>query len=154
MTPEEIALHRLGMKLKFAYSVCGLLLGLVCILTGLALGLAGVAGHTNFTASLLGLNTQLTDAAPGVVVFVVGIFMVFISRFKVLHKIEEFPHQGSPRTDSPIVSPPATTPGGGGGGGGGSGRGFFSREKRGAFWGRQVVAYNRPPESEDELKHL
>lgn len=83
MTPEDFELHRAGLRYKFIYSVIGLVLGLACILTGLLLGLAGVTGHTTFTASLIGLNTNLTDAAPGVVVFVVGIFMVWITRFKV-----------------------------------------------------------------------
>ena len=82
MTPQDIELHRLGLKLKFAYSVIGLILGLACILTGAVLGLAGVSGHTTFTASMLGLSTNLNDAAPGVVVFVVGIFMVLITRSK------------------------------------------------------------------------
>jgi hypothetical protein len=77
--------HKLGLKLKFVYSVCGLILGLSCIVAGAILGLSGVVGNTSFTASLLGLSTQLTDAAPGVIVFVVGIFMVFITRFRVSH---------------------------------------------------------------------
>ena len=77
------ALHRLGLKLKFAYSIVGLIVGLACILVGLLLGVYGVAGHTSWTASVLGLSTNLSDAAPGVMVFVVGIFMVFLTRFRV-----------------------------------------------------------------------
>jgi hypothetical protein len=65
----------------------GLILGLVCIFVGLALGLSGVVGNTSWTASLLGLSTSLTDATPGVIVFVVGIFMVLITRFKFM-KVE------------------------------------------------------------------
>src|SRR4051794_26822687 len=72
-------LHRLGLKLKFAYSIVGLIVGLACILVGLLLGVYGVAGHTSWTASVLGLSTNLSDAAPGVVVFVVGIFVVFLT---------------------------------------------------------------------------
>jgi hypothetical protein len=106
MTPHDYKLHELGFKLKFAYSIVGLVLGLACILTGLALGLAGVTGHTAFTASLLGLSTNLTDAAPGVVVFVVGIFMVLITRFKVkavehtnYHQPEQLQQQQTPAAE-------------------------------------------------------
>ena len=80
---ERYEFHRLGLKLKFAYSIVGLILGLSCIFTGLTVGLFGVVGHTSLTASLFGLTTNLNDAAPGVVVFIVGIFMVLITRFKV-----------------------------------------------------------------------
>ena len=72
-------LHRLGLKLKFAYSMVGLFLGLACIVAGVILGLSGVAGHTTWTASLLGLETNLNDATPGVIIFVVGIFFVLIT---------------------------------------------------------------------------
>ena len=104
MSTQDAELHRLGIKLKFAYSVIGLVLGLACILTGLVLGLAGVTGHTTFTASLLGLSTNLTDAAPGVVVFVVGIFMVLITKFKVKASQETRYHP------PPAVPPQAPAP--------------------------------------------
>jgi hypothetical protein len=80
---QRYELHRLGVKLKFVYSIVGLVLGMACILTGLTLGLFGVIGHTSLTASLLGFSTNLNDAAPGVVVFIVGVLMVLITRFKV-----------------------------------------------------------------------
>jgi hypothetical protein len=75
-------LTKLALKLKFIYSMTGLFLGLACILSGVVLGLNGVFGKTSWTASLLGLSTSLTDATPGVIVFVVGIFMVLITRFR------------------------------------------------------------------------
>jgi hypothetical protein len=80
---QSIELHQLGMKLKFTYSIVGLFLGLFCIVVGAFLGLYGVTGHTSFTDSLLGLSTQSNDAISGLVVFVVGIFMVFITRLKL-----------------------------------------------------------------------
>jgi hypothetical protein len=63
------------------------------------LGLHGVAGHTSWTASLLGFSTNLNDAAPGVILFVVGIFIVLITGFKV--KASEILHP------SPIREEPA-----------------------------------------------
>jgi hypothetical protein len=80
---DQPDIHRLGLKLKFVYSMTGLFLGLACIVAGVILGLAGVAGHTSWTASLFGLSTNITDAAPGVIIFIVGIFLVLVTRFTV-----------------------------------------------------------------------
>ena len=83
-------LHRLGLKLKFVYSIVGLLVGLSCIIAGVVLGVNGVVGHTSWTASLLGLTTSMNDAAPGVIVFVVGIFIVLITRAES-SQVEAYP---------------------------------------------------------------
>src|SRR3954468_16296612 len=83
MTPEELEFHKLGIKLKFLYSLVGLCLGLACIGAGTFLGINGVVGHTSWTASLFGLSTNINDAAPGVIVFIVGIFFVLITRLKI-----------------------------------------------------------------------
>jgi hypothetical protein len=92
--------HRLGLKLKFAYSIVGLVLGLACIIGGVILGLSGVVGHTSWAASLLGFSTNISDAAPGVILFVVGIFMVLITRFRVKGR-EYGPPSASPRDSTP-----------------------------------------------------
>jgi hypothetical protein len=47
------------------------------------MGLHGVAGHTSWTASLLGLHSNVSDAAPGVVLFIVGLFMIWATKPKV-----------------------------------------------------------------------
>jgi cytochrome b subunit of formate dehydrogenase len=88
MTPEELELHKAGMKYKFIYSMFGLVVGILCIAAGTFLGLSGVVGHTSWTASMLGFSTNINDAAPGVIVFIVGIFFVLITRFKVKHIVE------------------------------------------------------------------
>jgi hypothetical protein len=46
---------------------------------GAGLCLAGVMGHTSWSA----FGSNINDAAPGVIVFVVGLFFVIITRFKV-----------------------------------------------------------------------
>jgi hypothetical protein len=92
-------LHKLGFKLKFAYSMTGLFLGLACIIAGVVLGLAGVTSHTSWTASALGLSTNMTDATPGIIIFVVGIFFVWMTRFKV-RAVTEHP-QGPKFNDPP-----------------------------------------------------
>lgn len=128
--------HLAGLRYKFIYSMSGLILGLACIVTGALLGLYGVTGHTGMVAKFLGLDTQLNDAPPGVVVFVIGVFMVVATRFKVrVKEIEQFTpplgdHAASPSTGSLPSSDQPLPPGGGapppsrGGGGGGGGSGF------------------------------
>lgn len=105
MTDFDPEIHRLGMKLKFVYSLVGLLVGVSCIFAGVILGLAGVVGHTSWTASALGFSTNMTDATPGVIVFVVGIFFVLITRFKIKHVVNhpnrvEFAAPDSALTDT------------------------------------------------------
>jgi hypothetical protein len=68
---------------EYVYSCVALLLGLSAIIGGSILCIYGVTGHTSFTASLLGLSTNLNDAAPGVVLFVIGLFMIWATRPKV-----------------------------------------------------------------------
>ena len=74
-------------KHQLIYSIAGLILGLVCILGGVALFINGVAGSTSWTAKILGAESQISDAAPGAVLFIVGLFIVLITRYvlKVKH---------------------------------------------------------------------
>lgn len=74
---------RIVIIMEYAYGVLGLLLGLCCIVGGCVLGLNGVAGATSWTASVLGAESTINDAAPGVVLFVVGVFLVWITKPKV-----------------------------------------------------------------------
>lgn len=74
-------------KHQLIYSIAGLILGLVCILGGVALFINGVSGSTSWTAKILGAESQVSDAAPGAVLFIVGLFIVLITRYvlKVKH---------------------------------------------------------------------
>jgi hypothetical protein len=80
---DDDAFYRLGLKLKFVYCMVGLFLGLTSILVGAWLCLRGVTGHSSWAVSMLGLSSNLNDASPGVIVFVVGVFIVLITRFQV-----------------------------------------------------------------------
>ena len=73
---EVIARYRL------IYSLGGLILGLACILGGIVLFLRGVSGATSWTAKLLGAESNITDAAPGAILFIVGLFLVVTTRFR------------------------------------------------------------------------
>jgi hypothetical protein len=63
--------------------MAGLVLGLVSMIGGSVLFLNGVAGSTNWTAKILGNESTITDAAPGAILFVIGLFVVIVTRFKV-----------------------------------------------------------------------
>ena len=73
-------------KHHLIYSTAGLILGLICVIGGVVLFLNGVVGSTSWTAKVLGAQSDLSDAAPGAILFIVGLFVVFITRyvFKVL----------------------------------------------------------------------
>lgn len=74
---------RQAVKGEYQYAKLGLILGLATIIGGVFLGFHGVVGHTSWTARVLGLESQINDAAPGVVLFIVGIFFVFITKPRV-----------------------------------------------------------------------
>jgi hypothetical protein len=96
-------LHERGMRYKFIYSICGLVLGFVCIIGGIALFLNGVAGATSWTAKFLGASSSINDAAPGSVLFIVGLFIVFVTRFKVSGSVDTRPR---PAEQPPAASKP------------------------------------------------
>ena len=75
-----------AIKGEYSYGKLGLILGLASIVGGIILGLNGVAGSTSWTAKLLGLESKINDAAPGVVLFVVGLFMVWVTKPRVKMK--------------------------------------------------------------------
>jgi hypothetical protein len=65
---------------EYSYGKLGLILGLASIIGGVILCLNGVVGSTSWTASVLGMKSQINDAAPGVVLFIVGLFMIWITK--------------------------------------------------------------------------
>jgi len=69
--------------LQFIYSMLGLLLGLACVLCGMALFFHGIAGSSSWTMKIIGAQSKITDATPGVILFVVGLFIVYITRYGV-----------------------------------------------------------------------
>ena len=68
---------------QLVYSLAGLVLGLACVIGGIALFLHGVTGSTSWTANFLGAESNISDAAPGAILFIVGLFVVWITRFSV-----------------------------------------------------------------------
>src|SRR5260370_1044403 len=68
---------------QLIYSMLELVLGLVCVIGGLVLFLVGVSGKMSWTAKFLGASSEILDAAPGAVLFIVGLFVVFVTRYNV-----------------------------------------------------------------------
>ena len=70
-------------SLQLVYSLAGLVLGLACVIGGILLFFHGVAGSSSWVGEVIGLKSKLSDAAPGTVLFVVGLVVVFLTRFTV-----------------------------------------------------------------------
>ena len=70
-------------RLQLMYSLAGLVLGFSCIMGGVVLFFHGVAGTSSWVGRFLGLESSLSDAAPGTVLFVVGLLVVWMTRFQI-----------------------------------------------------------------------
>ncbi len=68
---------------QLIYSLCGLFLGLICVGGGIFLLISDVVGKASWTAKILGAESTVSDAGPGVVLFIVGLFFVLITRFVI-----------------------------------------------------------------------
>jgi len=71
---------------QFWYSTLGLVLGALCVVLGVVLFFHGIAGTTSWTMNVLGAKSQLSDAAPGVAFAVLGLFVIWATRFNVESK--------------------------------------------------------------------
>ena len=69
--------------LQLIYSLAGLLVGFACIVGGIVLFFHGVVGSSSWVGQFIGVQSKLSDAAPGTVLFVVGLAVVWLTRFSV-----------------------------------------------------------------------
>jgi hypothetical protein len=83
VVPSERDFWRSLARLQFLYAVGGLFLGLLCIVIGMVLFLHGISGATGWLGRVFGVESRLSDAAPGTVLFVVGLAIVWVTRFQV-----------------------------------------------------------------------
>jgi len=72
-----------AVRKEYSYGKLGLIFGIFVIIGGVVLGLHGVVGSTSWTASIMGLKSEVNDATPGVVLFIVGLFMILMTKPKV-----------------------------------------------------------------------
>lgn len=70
-------------RYQLIYSVCGLLTGLLCSVPGAVLFVHGISGSISWTARLFGFESQMSDAAPGTILFIVGVFVIYITNFNI-----------------------------------------------------------------------
>ena len=80
-SPKGNDFWKKALRYQFIYSMLGLVLGLVCVVGGVVLFLRGVSGTISWTTKILGLESNVSDAAPGAILFIVGLFVIIITRF-------------------------------------------------------------------------
>jgi len=68
-------------KHQLIYSITGMLLGGLCIIGGFVLFIFGISGKVSWTGKFLGATSQILDATPGSVLFIVGLFVVWVTRY-------------------------------------------------------------------------
>ena len=77
-TMQRVSSHQL------AYSITGLVIGLLVVIAGVVLFFAGVGGQTTWVVNLMGIESELTDAAPGAVLGVIGLLIVVVTRYEFI----------------------------------------------------------------------
>lgn len=80
---ENPDLAKQAVQAQYKISVLGMVLGLLCIIGGLGLLFWGVSGNVSWSVKVFGFDSKLADAAPGVVLFIVGALIIYFSRFEV-----------------------------------------------------------------------
>lgn len=80
-TPVEV--QRQAIRGATLYAWTGLVLGGICVILGVLLFVFGITGSTTWVVKVLGLTSEVTDAAPGALLFVVGAFLIFVTRLKI-----------------------------------------------------------------------
>ena len=78
---ERVALYQL------IYSIAGLIVGVLCVVLGVVLlfydvGLASTSWSTKF----LGGENNITNAAPGIILATLGLFVILATRFSIKTK--------------------------------------------------------------------
>lgn len=74
---------RAAVRHQFIFSMTGLLSGLGIMGLGATFCYLGVEGKTTWSAHLLGFDSRLVDAAPGVVLIVVGLILIWVTQHRV-----------------------------------------------------------------------
>lgn len=80
---KDPSLFRFAVDRQYRYSRVGLAVGCLCILAGLLLLLHGISGSVSWTAQLMHFTSKLVDAPAGIVLAVLGLAVVWITRFEV-----------------------------------------------------------------------
>lgn len=79
-------LQKMLAKNEYTHGMTGLIIGGLCVLLGAILCLAGVVGNTSWIAKVAGVESRISDAAPGVILFLVGFLIVLMTKPVIKHK--------------------------------------------------------------------
>lgn len=83
---REILQHAINKEHR--YSLMGLGVSLLSLVVGTMLCIRGITGAVSWTTRFLGLESELNDAAPGVVLMIIGFFIIVVTKPRIrLHKI-------------------------------------------------------------------
>lgn len=78
------ALLKRMVNFQFIYSLCGLGVGLLCVIGGIFLLLHGIASPaSSWTAKFFGFESTMSDATPGAMLFVTGFLFVLATKFDI-----------------------------------------------------------------------
>jgi len=81
---EDSTLWRRATFYQLVYSLAGLGVGLSCVVGGIILFIMGIGGNINWVLKGEGFHSQIANAAPGAVLFVVGMLVVWMTRFDII----------------------------------------------------------------------
>jgi hypothetical protein len=73
-------------KQHFIYSLVGQGVMLVCVIGAIVLAVLEVTGKMSWSVKFIGVRSEILDAAPAAVLFIVGLFTLWITRFRVKSK--------------------------------------------------------------------
>lgn len=76
---------------QFIYSLIGLIIGSACVIAGILFFLHGVGNSTSWTTNIIRVETNISDAVTGVILFIAGLFIVWITKFSINTKFPARP---------------------------------------------------------------
>jgi len=74
---------RTVIRQEFWYSLIGLVSGFSTIILGIYLSAKGLLGKIDWIVNVKGIESRLLNATPGVVLFLIGFFIIVFTRYKV-----------------------------------------------------------------------
>ena len=80
-TPSHLG--RTAILLQFWYSVLALAVATLLAILGVVLVIHGVGGKASWTAQLLQLKVQISDAVPGVSLMLIAVLLATVARYSV-----------------------------------------------------------------------
>jgi len=84
-----------SIKVQTMYSIAGLIIGTFIVGLAYFLVVHGIAyPDSSWSLRLLGMESQLSDAGPGVILMVVGLFVIYVTRLKIeIHGSQQNPKE-------------------------------------------------------------